>query len=192
MRIDQDKLMRGLAHKFLVIYTPYVHKLTELETDSAVFYTCNGNLGELLFLPVGVMAGDELVRVNSDDILHTSDLDWCKGKFLEKKYITDDLLKIAEDTERFYDVEEKTKYLRSNGGLDPYRLKTYRDIIEVYDAELGRTVQVLPLEEGLMSIFAVRRVYPKDGSMCFGKGVFLKVVFGLTRLHVFIEKGAGI
>lgn len=175
MKIDQDKLLRGLAHEFLVIRTPYAHKLTDLETDSVVFYTCNGLLGELLFLPVGVMTEDRMIRIKSGDILHTSDLDQCRGRFLDRKYMTEELRRFAEKTEKRFEVDEDTKYLRTNGSLDPYRLKTYRDIITVYDTVQEKHVQVLPLKEGVTKIYALRRVYRKDGKIWFGEGVYLKM-----------------
>lgn len=186
MRIDQDCLMRGLAHKFMVIRTPLIRKLLGIESDSALFYAWNGKLGELLFMPVAVKVDGELKRVEVFYTLTTASLDNCKGRIVRRKDVPKDLKLLAAKIELDNAVSKEREVMRTLGGFDPYRFRKHRDIIRIFDRSAGKIVTVIPTRY-LKDRIMCRRVNVTDcGLLEVGEEEPLTIVEQLSHLEIYL------
>lgn len=143
MIIDEDCLMRGAAHRFLLIKTKSVRKITGASSESGLFYVYVSRLGELIFALIAFREANGFRKLRDYQFFSIHDMDNCRCEIVNPSILPDELRSVQKELESCNVVSDERLLLRQMSGLDPYRLRVEKDILRVYDLHENRYILVL-------------------------------------------------
>ena len=187
MIIDEDCLMRGAAHRFLLIKTPLVRKVTGASSESGLFYVYVEKFGELIFALVAVKEKEGFRKLEQCQYFTVHDVDNCHCKVVNPADLDEDIRALQEVLESSHPVSEERNYLRAMSGLDPYRLRIEQDVLKVYDLFKCKYVYVLAEQLKDDYITGKRVERNKDGIFETGKDVNLILIHHKYSLEIYAE-----
>lgn len=187
MIIDEECLMRGAAHRFLLIKTPQVKRITGALSESGLFYVYVSKFGAFNFALVAIQTDSGFAKLDKQYYLNVHDVDNCHCEVVDPSILSEDIRILQDSIEAQNAVSQKRIYLRAMSGLDPYRLKIERDILEVYSIYECRKILVLAecLKGDYITAKRVRK--NKDGTFETGDDTSLIVIRHQYTMEIYGE-----
>lgn len=132
MIIDEDCLMRGAAHRFLLVKLPLIEEVDKDSAESLLFYAYVSKLGELIFALVAIKEEGGFRKLDKWRYFSARELDNCHCEIVDPSLLSDELRAVQEELENENAVSQDRLHLREMSGLDPYRLVNQKDVLKVY------------------------------------------------------------